>query len=159
MDKNTEMLKVTISGIITAIISILGSNYKLVILLLVFMAADTLFGHLRAIKDSKWTSNNARWGMIGKLVELILIALMYVCEWTFGIDWLVNIIVLYFILCEGASIIENVIRGNLNQNVPKELLDILLKAKQNAVTTITKEIKHIFGGDDNDDTGNASDTE
>lgn len=149
MNLKYETAKITFSALSTAVLALLGSNYKLVVLLLVTMAIDTLFGHLRAIKDREWKSYNARWGLVGKLVELVLIALMYLCEWTFGIDWLVNVVVIYFIICEMASIAENVIEGRLNKNIPTEALEFLNKMKQNFLTKFKEWIREFFGGGGN----------
>ena len=142
-----ECVKLTFGALSSAVIALFGSNYKLVILLLCLMAIDTLFGHLRAVKDKKWKSYNARWGLIGKLVELVLISLMYMCEWTFGINWLVNVVVVYFAICEGASIAENIVKGQLNSNVPTETLDFLERMKLNFLTKFKEWIRDFFGGD------------
>lgn len=146
-----ETMKVTFGGITTAVMAILGNNYKLITLLLVMIIFDTITGHLKAIHNHEWTSHNARWGLVGKLIELILVMLMYVCEWTFGVTWLVNFVVTYFVICEGASIIENIVNGDLNENVPKELVEILSKAKNNFLSVLIKKIKEFFGGGDDAD--------
>lgn len=149
MTLKTETLKLALSGVPAMLLSVLGSNYKLVILLIVTMTIDTLFGHLRAIKDKEWKSYDARWGLVGKLVELVLIALMYMCEWTFGIDWLVNVCVIYFIICEMASIAENIVKGHLNDNVPAEAVEGLEKLKSNFLTKFREWLKNFFGGGGN----------
>lgn len=145
MTLRCEVAKVFISWISAFVIALLGENYRLIFLLLCLMLADTLLGHLRAIKIKTWKSYNARWGIIGKLIELVLIALMYLCEWTFNIDWLVNTVVIYFCICEGASIVENIVKGKLNDNVPKGTLDFLLKLKSNAIASIKKLLNDYFG--------------
>lgn len=146
MSVKIETFKVIAGSVISGIIALLGSNYKLVILLLAIMGIDTILGHLRAIHNREWTSYNARWGFVGKLVEITLVMLMYICEWCFGINWLVNLVVVYFLICEGASIIENIVQGHLNENVPDTLLEILENAKTNGITAIVKKIQDIFGG-------------
>lgn len=150
MDAKIELIKIAIGGAITTVLHYLGANYKLVVLLLVFMVVDTMLGWLGAMKNGTWKSKNARWGAVGKLVELIIIALMYFCEWAFAIDWLIGTVTLYFILCEGASIIENIANNHLNENIPTSLADILEKAKKNFVSNIIKRIKKIFEGEDNE---------
>lgn len=148
MDSRVETIKLVFGSMTSFFIAVFGSNYKLIVLLLIAMAFDTLTGHLRAIHEREWTSYSARWGLVGKLIELVLIMLMYICEWTFEITWLVNIVVTYFVICEVASIIENIVNGNLNENVPKEIVEILSKVKNNFVSVLIKKIKDFFGGGD-----------
>ena len=148
MHLKTETIKITLGSVTSGVMGLLGSNYKLVVLLIAVMAVDTLFGHLRAVKGKEWTSNEARWGLIGKLVELVLIALMYLCEWTFDIGWLVNAVVTYFIICEGASIAENIVKGHLNDSIPSEIVEYLETLKSNAASSFKEWLKKIVGGDE-----------
>lgn len=148
MDVKTELTKLTAGGIASVAIKMLGANYRLVILLMCLMAADTLLGWLGALKKGEWKSRNARWGAVGKLTELIIIALMYLCEWTFNIDWLIYTITLYFIICEGASIVENIVKYHLSENVPEGLAEMLGKLKTNFVGFIIKKVKSIFEEED-----------
>lgn len=150
MDAKIELIKLAIGSAVTTVLHSLGANYKIVVLLICFMAADTLLGWLGAIKRGNWKSKNARWGAVGKLVELIIIALMYLCEWAFAIDWLISTVTLYFLLCEGASIVENIVNNHLNDNIPAGLVDILEKAKKNFVSVVLKRIKGLFEGDDDE---------
>lgn len=148
MDIKTELTKLSAGGIAATVLKHPGYSCRLVILLMCFMAADTLLGWLGAIKKGEWKSCNARWGAVGKLTELIIISLMYLCEWTFGTGWLIYTVTLYFIICEGASIVENIVKYHLNDNIPEGLADILSRLKTNFVGFIIKKLKSIFEGDD-----------
>lgn len=148
MDTKIEIIKVAIGGLATAALKCLGANYKIVILLIAFMVVDTVLGWLGAIKKGTWKSKNARWGAVGKLIELIIIALMYLCEWTFAIDWFISTVTLYFLLCEGASIVENIVNNHLNENIPEEIVELFAKAKNNFVGIVIKKIKGIFDEED-----------
>jgi toxin secretion/phage lysis holin len=151
MDTKVEVVKVAIGCFVTSLLKCLGANYKIVLLLICFMVTDTILGWLGNIKKGTWKSKNARWGVVGKLVELIIIALMYLCEWAFAIDWLISAITLYFLLCEGASIIENIVKYHLNDNIPEGLVEVLSKAKNNFVGVVIKKIKSIFEEDKEDE--------
>lgn len=144
-----ETFKFSLSSITAALLALLGKNYKVVTLLIVFMAVDTFFGHLRAARNKEWKSYNARWGLIGKLVELVLIMLMYLCEWTFNIDWLVNVVTIYFIICEAASIAENIVKGHLNDNIPADTIEFLEKMQTNFLTKFKEWLRDFFGGGGN----------
>jgi toxin secretion/phage lysis holin len=151
IDGKIEAIKVALGGIATICLNCLGANYRIVLLLMAFMVVDTVLGWLGAVKAGTWRSKNARWGAVGKLVELIIIALMYFCEWAFDVGWLISTVTIYFILCEGASIVENIVTYHLNDNVPTELVEILTKAKGSVVSAIVKRIKKLFdGGGDNE---------
>lgn len=143
-----EAFKITIGSLTSFAMCVFGQNYRLIIFLLAIMIVDTLTGHLRAIKDKSWTSFNARWGVIGKTIELVLIALLYLCEWTFELKGIVDVVIVYFMLCESASIIENVVKGRLNDNIPSEVIDILTKMKSNAITSVKNWVKNTIGGED-----------
>jgi toxin secretion/phage lysis holin len=149
-DAKMEAVKVLLGGIATAVFKILGGNYKIVIVLMCFMVADTVLGWLGAAKKGEWKSKNARWGAVGKLVELIIIALMYLCEWAFDVSWLISTVTVYFILCEGASIVENIVQYHLNDNVPESLVEVLKKAKGSVVSEIVKKVKRLFDGGEGD---------
>lgn len=151
MDTKIEVAKVTIGCVITTTLKCLGANYKIVLLLIAFMLVDTILGWIGSAKNGTWKSKNARWGAVGKLVELIIIALMYLCEWAFDVSWLISTITLYFLLCEGASIVENIVQYHLNDNIPEGIVDILGKAKNNFVGFVLKKIKGIFDEEDKDE--------
>lgn len=142
-----EIAKLTLSSMVSASLALLGENYKLVILLITLIAVDTASGNLWALLEGEWTSTKARKGLYSKLFELVLVALMYMCEWTFEINWLVNAVVLYFAVCEGASVLENI--GRFNDNVPQEALDFLSRMKQNFLTKFKEWIREFFGGGGN----------
>jgi toxin secretion/phage lysis holin len=147
----SETVKAAIGGIIATVFKYLGTNYKIVTLLMCFMAVDTALGWLGNAKKGTWKSKDARWGAVGKLVELIIIALMYLCEWAFALDWLTSVVTMYFALCEGASIIENIVNYHLNDNIPEGIVDVLTKAKGSVISAVVKKIKKLFEGGDTDE--------
>lgn len=147
MTLKTECLKITFGSVTSAVIALLGQNYKTVLLLITLVIVDTLSGNLWAAVNHEWKSTIARKGIYSKLFELVLVFLMYLCEWAFDINWLVNMVVLYFAACEGASVLENISR--FNSNVPQESLDFLTHMKQNFLTKFKERIRDFFGGSDN----------
>jgi phage-related holin len=58
---------------------------------------------------------------------------------------------MYFILCEGASIVENIVQYHLNDNVPEGLVEVLKKAKGSIVSEIVKKVKRLFDGGEGDE--------
>jgi toxin secretion/phage lysis holin len=150
LNVKTQAIKAAASTFLAIILKCLGKNYKIVLVLLCFMLADTFLGWLGAAKNGVWCSRNARWGAVGKLVELIIIALMYLCEWAFCIDWLISAVTLYFLICEAASIVENIVNYGLNANIPSSLITILQGSRSSLVSDLIKRISEIFNKDGED---------
>jgi toxin secretion/phage lysis holin len=146
----TQAIKAAASTFLALILRCLGKNYKIVLVLICFMLADTVLGWLGAAKMGVWCSRNARWGAVGKLVELIIIALMYLCEWAFCINWLISAVTLYFLICEAASIVENIVNYGLNANIPSSLITILQGSRSSLVSDLIKRISEIFNKDGED---------
>ncbi len=103
------------------------------------MIIDTIFGWIKGFKNRQWSSIKARWGIAGKITELILISLLYILNWIFKVQFIVYIGLYYFIACEIASILENY--AAINKNLPNGLIDILKKAQFNVGTFFINEIK------------------
>jgi toxin secretion/phage lysis holin len=143
-----QAIKAGTSTVLALLLKCLGKNYKIVSVLICFMLADTLLGWLGAAKTGVWCSRNARWGVVGKLVELIIIALMYLCEWAFCVDWMIGAVTLYFLICEAASIVENIVNYGLNANIPASLITILQSSRSSLVSDLIKRISEIFNNKD-----------
>lgn len=133
--------------------SIFGQSYKHIVVLLILMLIDTIFGWVKGFKQKNWTSKRARWGATGKIVELILISLLYMVDWIFGLKFTVQIGLYYFIIVEIASIIENY--TGINDNLPKGFTELLVKIKFNIGTSFVKKVKSViellFKSDDKGD--------
>ena len=147
-----EAAKIGISAIIAMIISHMGASYKHIFVLICFMAADTVIGWLVAKHLGQWKSSKARWGFVGKIVELMFVAMLYLLDWLFAMDQLKYIGIYYFIICEGASFVENI--AKINHNIPAGLVE-LLKSFQNSVGSgvvkwVKKMLGNIAGGEDDE---------
>lgn len=103
------------------------------------MVIDTIFGWIKGFKNKNWSSFKAKWGIAGKITELILISLLYILNWVFNVDFIVYIGLYYFVACEIASILENY--SHINKNLPKGLINILKKLQFNIGTFFINELK------------------
>ncbi|MDE6182236.1 MAG: phage holin family protein, partial [Eubacteriales bacterium] len=103
------------------------------------MIIDTTFGWIKGFKNGNWKSVRARWGIAGKIVELILISLLYILNWIFKVEFIVYIGLYYFIACEIASILENY--TTINKNLPVGLIDVLKKLQFNIGTFLINGLK------------------
>lgn len=150
IDERTEVLKLSIGSFLGVIASFVGETYKHLMVLVIFMIIDTIFGWIKGFKKGKWTSKKAKWGIAGKIVELALIFILYVLNWAFKIDFLVYIGLYYFMAVELASILENY--ASINGNLPKGFVEILKKLQFSIGTAFVEKIKkvldNIFNNDD-----------
>lgn len=139
-----ETIKIYVGTFLEIIFSILGEFNKQIISLILLMIIDTIFGCIKVIKKDEWTFIKAKWGIAGKLVELILIVLLYILNWNFESDIIVYTGLYYFIWCEIASILENY--ADINGNLPKGFLEFLRKLQFNIGTTLTYKLKKFTDG-------------
>lgn len=145
MTLKIESLKIIISTFLTSIASLIGATHKHVLVLITLMIIDTIFGWIAGHKNGTWKSGTARWGVLGKIVELMLITCVYLINYVYNIEWLIYIVLYYFMFCEGASILENY--ALINTNLPDGLIEIVKTASQNICKTIVEKLKKILDSD------------
>lgn len=147
-----EVIKVSVSAVVAYIMSHLGASYKYIVVLLFAMAIDTIMGWLVAKYNHNWKSSKARWGFVGKIVELMFVAMLYLLDWLFAMDTLKYIGITYFIICECASFVENV--AKINNNIPAGLVEVLKTLQSsvgsNIVAWAKKTLDKVTGDDDNE---------
>lgn len=141
MENKIEIIKLSISSFIGIMASFLGETYKHLMILVILMIIDTTFGWVKGFKHNNWTSKKAKWGVAGKIVELMLISLLYILNWIFNLNFIVYIGLYYFIAVEIASIIENY--ASINGNLPKGLVELLKKLQFNIGIAFVSKIRDI----------------
>lgn len=141
-DGATESIKLFFSTIIASGVSLIGASFKYIVLLVTLMVVDTLFGWVKAKKLNKWKSVSARWGFIGKIIELMFIGVLCMLDAAFEIDFLEYMGIFYFGACELASIIENY--AEINDNLPEGTLEFIKKLQFSIGTAIMKKIKNVL---------------
>ncbi len=151
MNSTVEMTKISLASFLGMFASIFGETHKHIIALIVLMIIDTIFGWVKGFKNGQWASKKAKWGIAGKIVELLLISLLYVLNWVFKVDFIVYIGLYYFMAVELASIFENY--AEINGNLPKGFLELLQKLQFNVGTLVVNKVKNfidkLFGDDEN----------
>lgn len=151
MNAKIETVKAAITAGASIFALTIGGSYKHIIVLLLLMAVDTIIGWIKGIKLGNWKSSKARWGLVGKIVELMLIACLYGLDWLFGMDCLKYIGIYYFGICEIASMFENF--AEMGGNVPDGVIELLKSIQYSIGTAAVKKIKKIVDtirGDDDD---------
>ena len=142
MDYNIEKLKAIFATITSLLIMLTGESYKHIIVLLLLMGVDTVIGWIKGFKLKEWKSNKARWGAVGKFVEMMIIACLYGLDWLFETDFLKYIGIYYFGICEIGSIFENF--AEMGGNVPGGTVELLKEVQYNFGTESVKKLKKIF---------------
>lgn len=155
MDSSIESLKAWAATVIGIFVMVAGESYKHILVLLLLMFVDTVVGWIKGFKLKKWKSNKARWGAVGKFVEMMIIACLYGLDWVFETDFLKYIGIYYFGICEIASIIENF--AEIGGNVPKGMIELLKEIQYNIGTESVKKIKKICDGIFGGESGNGND--
>ena len=151
-DGTVESIKLFISGVISGGVALIGGSFKYIAVLAALMIIDSIFGWVKAKKQKKWKSGAARWGFIGKIIELMLIGVLYMLDAAFEITFLEYMGIFYFGACELASIVENY--AEINGNLPEGMLELIKKFQFSIGTAVVKKVKDVFnsliGNDEGD---------
>ena len=148
-DGKVESIKLFFSGLIAGGASLIGTSFKYIIALIILMSVDTIFGWVKAKKLKKWKSGAARWGFIGKIIELIFIVVLYILDAAFETDFLKYVGIFYFGACELASIVENY--AEINGNLPEGAVEVAEKVQFSIGTVVMRKIKNIIDSFINND--------
>ncbi|MCI8806251.1 MAG: phage holin family protein [Clostridiales bacterium] len=148
-DGKVESIKLFFSGLIAGGASLIGTSFKYIIALIILMSVDTIFGWVKAKKLKKWKSGAARWGFIGKIIELIFIVVLYILDAAFETDFLKYVGIFYFGACELASIVENY--AEINGNLPDGAVEVAEKVQFSIGTVVMRKIKNIIDSFINND--------
>ncbi len=106
------------------------------------MFVDTIFSWIRCFKNNNWTYFKARWGIYGKISQLILIGIIYILNRIFKIKFIIYIVLYYFIFFEIGSILENY--SAINPNLPEGLVEVLKNFQKSAGNLLVDKIKKLF---------------
>ena len=141
-DGTVESIKLFFSTLVASGVALIGVSFKYIIVLTLLMIIDTAFGWVKAKKIGKWKSGAARWGFIGKIIELMFVGVLYLLDAAFNITFLEYMGIFYFGACELASIVENY--AEINENLPEGTIEITEKIKFSIGTVIMQKIKKIL---------------
>ena len=125
MDRITELLKVAIGGVITALSGFIGGIDGVMYALIAFISLDYITGVAVAVKHKRLSSEIGFWGLVRKVCVVALVGVghfvdVYVMHTG---DIFRTAVALYYIGNEGISLLENI--GMLGVVLPKKLIDVL----------------------------------
>lgn len=143
MEKVISILKIVIAVTGSFIASALGGADSLTTLLLILASCDILFGGAKGIKNKNFSSSIFFWGLINKAVIFLVIAIMVKVDAAIGkVGFLRNAFIIWFSLCESASMIEN--SASLGVPWPDGLLNVLVQVRKGFSINISKIVQQII---------------
>lgn len=143
MDKTIDGIKLAIAVIGGIIASALGGTDKLIYMLLFMVCTDLALGALKGAKNKGFSSSIFFWGLINKAIIFVVVALMVQVDNALGkIGFLRNAFLVWFGICEGASIIEN--SAALGIPWPDGLLKVLVQVRKGFSINLSKIVQKII---------------
>lgn len=149
MEEKIMYIKMILSITCGFFVELLGGADRLLTLILHLVIIDFLLGVLCAVRKKKFSSSIARWGFCSKFFYFVIISLCSLIDSTIGDDCFVrNIAIVWFSICEGASILENC--TILGVPLPEGLVNVLAQAKNGfsiRIIDIVKKMLEEFCGE------------
>lgn len=142
MEKEITYIKVVLSIAGGMITQYMGGYDTILSLLVWLVMADFILGCLWGVKAKDFSSTVAKWGFVTKFVYFATVAICVKIDMVIGKDCFIrNIAIIWFALCEGASVLENA--AKLGAPLPAGLLDVLVQAKNGFSIRVTDIVKTI----------------
>lgn len=123
-------------------IGLVGGGDTLIIFLVLLVIIDYFTGVIKAIRKGKFKSSVMRWGAVNKVIEFAIVAIFYKIDQTLGLDIFRNGAIIWFLICEGSSILENCVQ--LGVSLPTGSEKILGQLKTNISVNFTEIAKKII---------------
>lgn len=143
MDKTIDYVKAAISVLGGLLSAVLGGLDGLLQFYIALFMCDLCVGSLKAIKNKNFASSVLFWGFINKVIALAVIAILTSLDRVLGLNnTLRNISIIWFSICEGASLLENL--AILGLPIPDGLRNILIQVKKGFNINLTKVVKQII---------------
>ena len=135
-------IKFGLSTIGSFFIALLGGFDTLLYFLILLVVVDYLTGTIQAIKEGDFKSSVMRWGAVNKAIEFAIIAIFYEIDLTLGMDIFRNGAIIWFLICEGSSILENCVK--LGVPLPEGSETILKQLKKTISVNFTEMARRII---------------
>jgi toxin secretion/phage lysis holin len=138
-----SIIKILVAAIGGLIATTLGGSDYLLMLLMYLTGSDLLLGGLKGVKNKNFSSSIFFWGLINKAVIFMIVAMMVKADFVIGKEgFLRNTFIIWFSICESASIIEN--SASLGLPWPDGLLGILVQVRKGFSINLSKIVKQII---------------
>ena len=104
---------------------------------LLFMLADIVSGVISAIIQKNLDSQKMREGLLHKFLLIMVVALSFIIQIMFNINYISKVVCIYIIIMETMSIFENIKKAGVDLGKLGELLKI--KPEENTVNLVIKK--------------------
>lgn len=135
-------IKLGLSTVGSFFIALLGGFDTLLYFLILLVVIDYLTGTIQAVKEGDFKSSVMRWGAVNKAIEFAIIAIFYEIDLTLGMDIFRNGAIIWFLICEGSSILENCVK--LGIPLPEGSETILKQLKKTISVNFTEIARKII---------------
>lgn len=127
MDKLFNWISVICGTIGGFTVSLLGGWDKLIMALLILMILDYITGIIKGIYNRELSSEIGFKGLLKKVLILIVVAVAVIIEQHMGIPAVREIVIMFFAVNEGISILENA--SLMGLPLPPKLKETLLQLR------------------------------
>lgn len=103
----------------------------------IFMLADVISGFISAVIQKNVDSQKMREGLLRKILLIMIIALSFIVQYTFGITSISKVVCIYIIVMEVISIMENIKKAGIDLGRLGEILKI--KTEENTINLVVKK--------------------
>lgn len=103
----------------------------------IFMLADVISGFISAVIQKNVDSQKMREGLLRKILLIMIIALSFIVQYTFGITSISKVVCIYIIVMEVISIMENIKKAGIDLGRLGEILKI--KPEENTINLVVKK--------------------
>lgn len=152
-----QYLKLAVALVTSFLWSALGGHDNLAILLLTLVCSDIVLGTCKGIKNKMFSSSILVWGVFNKAIYFVIIMLMVRVDAALGLSILRNTFIVWFCICDGASLIEN--SATLGVPWPDGILNVLVQVRKGFSINISKIVIKIIEEYGIDTTNNTRESE
>lgn len=143
MEKVVDFVKIITTMVGAYVASALGGWDAVIKLYFALFICDLCLGALKGIKTKTFSSSILFWGFINKFIAVLFIRLAVMVDSALNAPVSCRMImVVWYCICEGASILEN--SAVLGVPIPDGLREILIQVKKGFSINITKIVKQII---------------
>lgn len=113
-----------------AIVNLLGGWDKLIMALLILMILDYITGIIKGTYNKELSSEIGFKGLLKKVLILVIVAVSVIAEQHMGIPAVREMVIMFFAVNEGISILENA--SQMGLPIPEKLKNVLLQLRDNS---------------------------
>lgn len=127
LEKYFNTISKSLAVIGGGLVWLLGGWDKFLMALVTLMCVDYVTGVLKAINNKELSSKTGMNGIVKKIYILAVVCVAVVCE-RIGIPTVREMTIVFFVVNEGLSVLENA--GQMGLPIPDALKDVLIQLRE-----------------------------